>query len=374
MTGVEIKYQPEKARTYLGSPSIVRAADGALVATHDYFGRGCPRNHEAEEALLSVYRSEDDGVTWSNITHVMNAYWSSLFVHRGRLYLIGTSQQYGSIVIRASDDGGFTWTHPGDTHSGVLFEGGFYHDDPNYHCAPVPVLRHEGRLYRAFEDCAGARWGAGFRSLVISASEDDDLLDAASWTMSNKLAFDPAWVPREWGKLENPGWLEGNMAADPHGELWNILRFHAAPRCDVAARVKVHDGGRKLTFDPQSGFITFPGGMSKFSIRKDPETLCYLTLCNHNTDPRHASQRNLLGLASSYDLKTWKINRELLSDDTGLEAEASIRLTGFQYVDWQFDNDDLIYLVRTAYRGAHTFHDANRIVFHRLRDYRRFLP
>ena len=61
----EVKYQPERTLSYLGSPSILRLADGALVATHDYFGlKGCPKNHEAEESLTSVYRSEDDGVTW----------------------------------------------------------------------------------------------------------------------------------------------------------------------------------------------------------------------------------------------------------------------------------------------------------------------
>ena len=46
---------------------------------------------------------------------------------------------------------------------------------------------------------------------------------------------------------------------------------------------------------------------------------------------------------------------------------------GFQYVDWQFDGDDLIYLVRTAYDGAHNYHDSNRITFHRLADFRRLI-
>ena len=49
----------------------------------------------------------------------MNCYWSSLFHHRGAAYILGTSQQYGSIVIRRSDDGGFTWTHPKDAASGL---------------------------------------------------------------------------------------------------------------------------------------------------------------------------------------------------------------------------------------------------------------
>ncbi len=35
--------------------------------------------------------------------------------------------------------------------------------------------------------------------------------------------------------------------------------------------------------------------------------------------------------------------------------------------------EDIIYLVRTAYKGAHNFHDANRITFHRLRAFRSLL-
>lgn len=370
MTFSEVKYQPERTRTYLGSPSLVRLPDGALVATHDYFGAGCPRNHENEEALLSVYRSEDDGQTWQPVTHVMNAYWSTVFVHRQALYLFGVSQQYGSIVIRRSDDGGFTWTHPKDAGHGLLFNGGYYHDDPNYHCAPVPILVHGGRLYRAFEDCSGARWGSGFKSLVVSAPADSDLLNAANWTMSNSLAFDPGWVPPAWGKAENPGWLEGNVVVDRTGVLWNVLRVHATPAADKAAMVRLREDGTCLHFDPDTGFIDFPGGMTKFTIRHDPVTNLYLSLVNNNTDPSRPAQRNILSLAASRDLRTWTVVKRLLEDDSGLPWDLSLRLTGFQYVDWQFDGEDLIYLVRMAHRGARNFHDANRITFHRLERFR----
>ena len=119
----EVKFQSFKSRTYLGSPSIIRLLDGDLLVTHDYFGRGCPRNHEDEEHLTSVYRSGDNGKSWSNITHISNSYWSSLFVHHHSVYLIGVSQQYGTIVIRRSDDGGYTWTHTKDEKTGLLFKG-----------------------------------------------------------------------------------------------------------------------------------------------------------------------------------------------------------------------------------------------------------
>jgi hypothetical protein len=373
MLSSEVKYQPEKTLTFLGSPSLVRLPDGVLVASHDYFGPGCPRNHEAEESLTSIYRSEDNGQSWVNVTHVMNAYWSSLFVHQGALFLFGTSQQYGSIVIRRSDDGGFTWTHPRDEKTGLLFRGGYFHDNPNYHCAPVPILVHEGRLYRGFEDCRDARWGNGFQALVVSAPVDADLLDAANWTMSNKVSFDPAWVPEDWGKLANPGWLEGNVVADRDGQLWDILRFHSDPLADKAAMVKLSADGTTLAFAPADGFIDFPGGMTKFTIRWDESTGQYLALCNNNTDASRPSQRNILSLCASADLRNWRVVKTLVEDTSGLNWPDSLRLTGYQYVDWQFDGDDLIYFVRTAWRGARNFHDANRMIYHVLPDYRQHL-
>jgi hypothetical protein len=39
-------------------------------------------------------------------------------------------------------------------------------------------------------------------------------------------------------------------------------------------------------------------------------------------------------------------------------------------VDWQFEGDDVIAAVRTAFRGAHNFHDSNYIVFQRIPRFR----
>ena len=368
----QIKFQHPKTKTYLGSPSIIRLIGGTMLATHDYFGPGCPKNHENEEHLTSVYRSTDDGATWSNLTHVANAYWSTLFTHQGDVYLIGTSQQYGSIVIRSSD-GHYTWSHPSDDRSGLLFQGGPFHQPPNYHCAPVPILEKDGRLYRAFEDCIPCLWGTGFQSLIISADSSADLLQASSWTMSNKLPFDSSHVPSEWGKLEKPGWLEGNLVETKGGEVWNILRFNSTPIWDKAAVIQVHDGGQKMTFQPNDGFIDFPGGITKFTIRFDSVSELYLTLSNNNPNTENPSRRSVLSLHASENLTDWQHKMTLLQDDSGLPYNQSIELTGFQYPDWQFDGEDIICLVRTAYDGAHNFHDSNRITFHRIKNFRRLI-
>jgi hypothetical protein len=370
---IDHQIQDPATRTYLGSPSILRLDDENLLVTHDYFGPGFPRNHEDEEHLTSVYRSGDDGRTWTNLTHIAGAFWSNLFMHRGAIYLIGTSAQYGSIVIRRGDDGGNTWTHPRDEDTGLIARGGPYHDAPNYHCVPLPVLLRGGRRYRAFEDLDPGVWPTGFRSLVISAPEDADLLAASSWTLSNQLAYDTAWTPRAWGVVDKPGWLEGNIVEAPNGETWNILRFNAWPLVDKAAIVKVAEEGRRCSFDPATGFIDLPGGMSKFTVRRDSVTGAYLIFSNNNTDRAHPAQRNVLSLHASEDLLHWRHLITLLEDDSGLSPKQSSARIGFQYVDWQFDGDDIINVVRAACRGAHNFHDANHIAFARSENFRQLL-
>lgn len=290
------------------------------------------------------------------------------------MYLLGCSQQYGSIVIRRSEDGGYTWTHPTGPNSGLLFPGGSRREPPNYHCAPVPVVKHNGRICRGFEDNTPCSWPEGFQALVISADAGADLLQASAWTMSNRVTFEPQWLPDERQAMKRPGWLEGNVVVTPDNSLCNIMRFNSEPFVDIAAILTLSDDGTELHFDPDTGFIDFPGGMTKFTIRRDPATGLYLSLSNNNIDSNYPSQRNVLSLYASSDLRAWRHRKTLLTDDTDLSHEQSIRLTAFQYVDWHFDGDDIIYLSRTAYDGAVRYHDANRITYHTIASYRSLLP
>lgn len=342
--GVVIDRSPDPARVYIGSPSIAVLPDGRYVASHDWFGPG------TKNRRTTVFGSRDRGRTWQRLTGLDGQWWSSLFVHRGGLYIMGTSGQWGNAVIRRSTDGGKTWTTPVDSDTGLLAGGG------QYHCAPVPVVVHRGRIWRAMEDRDPPEgWGRTFRSFVMSAPAEADLLKAQSWTFSNRIHLDPKWL-----KAQNPGWLEGNVVVTPEGKLVNILRVND-DRGDRAAIVRISDDGKTVSFDPNNDFIDFPGGRTKFTIRYDPASRRYWSLVNKQRNP--TAYRNILALTSSEDLRNWTIHSIILRHDDPKNH-------AFQYVDWLFEDNAIIAVSRTAWDGSHRAHDANYMTFHRIRDFR----
>ncbi len=356
--GVVIDHCPAATGLYIGSPSLAILPDGSYVASHDLFG---PKSNESVRAVTRVFRSEDKGKTWAKAAELQGQFWSSLFVHNGALYILGTWSQYGDVVIRRSTDGGKTWTEPKDAASGLILTDG------RYHCAPVPVIVHNGRVWRAMEDAFGAGgWGKHFRAFMMSAPADGDLLKAESWTCSNRLARDPKWLE---GKFN--GWLEGNAVVTRDGRLVDILRVDAPSDDEKAAIVEISPDGKAATFDPERGFISFPGGAKKFTIRFDAASGLYWSLANH-VPPKHRrgmpnQTRNTLALIASPDLRAWTVRATLLEHPDPVKH-------GFQYVDWHFEGDDIVAVSRTAYDdglgGAHNHHDANFMTFHRVGGFR----
>jgi len=54
----------------------------------------------------------------------------------------------------------------------------------------------------------------------------------------------------------------------------------------------------------------------------------------------------------------------------------AVKTVGFQYVDWLFEDEDIIAVVRTAFdeadgTPAHNMHDANWLTFHRIEQFRK---
>ena len=360
--GVVIAHSPAASGIFIGSPSLAVLPNGDYAASHDEFG---PESSEHTAAVSHVFRSQDRGASWRRIATVRGQFWSTLFVQRGDLYLLGTDRHHGNAVIRRSRDGGATWTTPATAATGLI------RGDGEYHCAPVPVLEHAGRLWRAMEwRHPPVGWGVNYRAGMLSAPAGADLLDAAQWTVSEFLPSDQSWNGGDFN-----AWLEGNAVVAPDGALLNVLRVQTRSPDEKAALVRVAADGKSLAFDPAEGFAAFPGGAKKFAIRADPQTKLYFALATivHEScrAPNPGAIRNTLALTSSPDLKTWTVRRVLLH-------HPDVAKHGYQYPDWPFDGEDIIAVVRTAYDdglgGARNNHDANFMTFHRFADFRRPLP
>ncbi len=356
--GVVINYIPSDTKIYVGSPGIAVLPNGHYLAKHDEFG---PKSTENTIAVSPVFRSVDRGLSWERVATVKGMYWASIFVHQGDAYLIGTSKQHGYVVISRSRDEGITWTEPKDKSSGLLI------DDGEYHCAPVPIVVHRGRIWRAMEDAMGpGGWGSHFRAFMMSAPMDSDLLKADSWVSSNHLGRDPRWLGGEFR-----GWLEGNAVVTPEGKVVDMLRVDYRAGSEKAAIIEISADGAKATFDPATGFVDFPGGAKKFTIRFDPATKMYWTLSNpvlpKHKDPDPGRVRNAVALMRSADLRNWEMRCIVL-------YHPDVSKHGCQYLDWLFEGDDMIVASRTAWgegtAAAPRQHDANYLTFHRIKDFR----
>lgn len=358
--GVVVSHIPAINKTYIGSPGICILPNGDYVASHDHFG---PATTEFEQALTAVYKSTDKGKTWKKISEIKGQFWSNLFVHEKVLYIMGTWKHHGNLIIRRSLDGGNSWSEPADSSTGLLRAG-------EYHTAPMPMVIHHGRIWRAIENAKSdtPKWGLRYSAMVISAPKDANLLNAASWTTTNFLPYNATYLDGKFG-----GWIEGNVVVTPEGKLVDILRVATSEKGRaLAAVVNISEDGLTASFDPSAGFMDFVGGATKFSIRYDEKSNRYWTICNRmdkaffNMDA--GSVRNTLVLKSSSDLKNWTIHKVLLH-------HPEVKNHGFQYIDWQFEKRDIIFLSRTAWDEAsgvaHNFHDANYLTFHRINNFRR---
>ena len=357
LPGIVINHSPASKGKYLGSPSICILPNGRYVVSHDYFG---PKTKEFETAITDIFVSDDKGATWQKSASLRGQFWSSLFYHNEAIYILGTCRHHGNIVIRKSTDGGQTWSNPYNAENGLLVEG-------EYHTAPTPVLVHNGRIYKAFEYATHKvrKWGRRYSAMALSAPANADLLDAKSWRCSNIIYSDPAWLEGEFR-----GWLEGNIVYDhKNKQLLNILRVGTNKGAGVehCARVEVSSNGKQISFDAEKGFMPFPGGAKKFTIRYDERTGKYWTLVN-NTDPeklviKNDKTRNTLSLYSSTDLMEWKKERTIVD-------HPDVMYHGVQYVDWVFDGNDIVAVIRTAWEDeegqAHNQHDSNYVLFHRI--------
>ena len=329
----------------LCSPSIVRHPSGCLLASMDVFASRQP------QCLELIFRSDDNGETWQYVSELYPCFWGKMFIHRGALYMLGVSTEYGDLLIGRSDDAGKTFGVPT-----VLLRGTSGFQQKGVHKNPQPVVRYGGRIWETLE------WGSWasreHAAMCMSIDENDDLLDASKWSFSEPLPHNSAWP----GALEDARGetIEGCLSVAPDGRLYNVMRYH---NCDYALALKVFpdEPERQLEFDH---FIRFPGSSVKFEIKWDAQSKRYLSIVCYR-DEIHRSGRNLLTLISSPDMENWTKVCDIFDYSHLPENEV-----GFQYIDFEMEGEDILFLSRTAWNGARNHHDANFSVFSRIRRFR----
>lgn len=273
--------------------------------------------------------------------------------------MLGVSSEYGDLLIGRSEDGGKTFGTPT-----VLLRGSCHFGYPGIHKNPQNVVLYQGRIYETLEWGCWAN-GIGHAAMVMSCEENADLLDAENWHFTPPVPYNPEWPGTAVGK--STGNIEGTLVVFPDGKLYNVMRYgigDAEPSYGLvlAYRVETKDPDAPLVY---SHTIGLPGNHSKFMIRQDPQSGRYYTIISRITSHESRNNRNLLSLMVSENAENWKLVCDLIDC-----RQEDPKMVGFQYVDFEFDDDDLIWLCRTAMNGARNFHDANYSTFHRLKEFR----
>ena len=356
-TVVNYLHPEDTAYEYSGralcSPSLIRLTSGVLLASMDLFAPGAPQN------LTLVYRSEDNGATWHYQNELFPCYWAKMFLHRGELYMLGVSNEYGDLLIGKSTDEGRTYEAPT-----VIMRGSCSCKTAGIGRTPQNIFEHKGRLYTSFEWGA---WAVGYHAAcIISCDADGDLLDADNWKVSYPLKFDPTWEGVE--PYPSNGMLEGTVTLAPDGKLVAIYRYDM-----TKTEVKY---GKILSFEIDPDDPTAPikyqktikcdGHHSKFIIQKDEPSGYYSSIISRITDKNKDYDRRLLSLVRSKELDEF----ELVCDLYDLRDRAEWNEEGMQYVDFFFEGDDILFLSRTSMNGGNNFHDANYSTFHRIKNFR----
>lgn len=402
--GTVIHYSPRTSGNYLGSPAIVILPNGDYLASHDNFG---PGSTEATLGQTFLYRSANRGTNWTLLGQMNEMvaglpdddgqFWNHFFQLNGELYGIGSSCGSGGfLILRRATNNGAQWSHadPAPGYSGHLFPG------TNWGAGHMLVI-HEGRIWLPVQRGRGTGIFGDSYAAAISARTNSDLLLPASWSVATTVTPSAVWLDGTFS-----GWLEGNAVVDRLGGLVMMLRVDNRYPNNLgiggkAAIIRVHPAGGTNattsfsggTFEPAdpngSGFVDFPGGITRFTVRFDPASQKFWTLCNYIPRKFRTSAYNgerfraILALASSPDLRDWTVERfvmfddRLYSDDPTAVASAfdgNQTDSGFQYADWVFDGNDLVATVRTGFcddlGGSNNGHDANYYLFRRVENFR----
>ena len=313
---------------------------------------------ESPQNLTLIFRSDDDGKTWHYLSELMPCFWGKLFIHKGILYMLSVSTEYGDLLIGKSEDGGKTFSAPITLLRGSNGKQGY----AGIHKNPQNVVCHNGRIYNTLEWGSWLDKGYFHGAMVMSCDENADLLDPASWHFTPPVVHDPNW--KGAAPDGSKGNIEGTLVVAPDGKLYNYMRYQTQAEKKILVFSVPADPDAPIEY---SHPVDFEGNLSKFMIKYDEVSRKYLSIISRRLDDP-VTARNLLSLVASSDLEHWETVTDLIDrryDDP--------KMVGFQYVDFEIEGEDIIYLSRTAMNQAKNYHDANYSTFHRVENFRNLL-
>ena len=253
-----------------------------------------PRRTEHQEALTAVFRSADRGKSWARVSEIHGAFWSSLFVHRGALYLLGPDRHHGNILIRRSTDGGEHWTTPTDSAH-----------RPAPRQRRVPLRPDAGDRARRTA-LARVRVAQSARGLGHQLPRRH-AVGAGGRGPAQRGKLDVQQLPAQRPHVERRrhGRLAGRQR---RGRAGRPAGGRPARADAIAGRERPPSSAsaptaRRRRSTRRTGFVDFPGGAKKFAIRFDPQSKQYWSLASI-VHERHRAEnpgsiRNTLALTCS---------------------------------------------------------------------------
>lgn len=399
---------PSPTSTFVGSPGITRLPNGRIVVTMDLGNRWADWKYMKPKDLSKngkVFVSDDHGETFRQ-TAEYPFFHARPFWAGNALYVLGHCQD---IMVARSDDFGETWTE-----AYPLTEG------QKWHQAPCNVHYANGNVYLVMErmgylDFRG--WGVNaLAPVLLRGAESADLTRRENWTFASELVFRDALDALELdyfgvpffhtertehadtasnapGRKAAPaGWLETNVVQftdpdhywyDPQGKTFHLWMRANTGGTGYAAIAKVveHDDGTMTTMleTVPSGkkvvFVPCPGGQMKFHILYDEQTRLYWLLSSQARDSMTRAERLP---ADRYGLPNNERDRLQLHFSkncvdwcfAGLVSAGEFARDSRQYGSMAIDGDDLHVVSRSGGEHSSNAHDAYRLTFHTIRNFR----
>lgn len=358
-------YYPEDAYDYTMPTYTCYYSPGILAVGETIYTsvEHCQvRDGDELNSKTVIRKSTDGGETWEVTHEVERLKWASMFLVGEDIYIVGFLKDAktwsgGMWIGQIVDDG-----NSKTTETVKLFK---LWDDVSAIFEPLVV---DGILYLPLD------------TTVASISVEHDLTVPENWTRTqdSETLISRSWFQNLTGKtLDDLGTaecLEGNIVRGKDGKIYVIYRIESQPHGNYAVMLEVSEDRTRLNLLPDNGsLLDLPTTVSRFVIKYDESIQKYICISNWYLTKNACRARNVLGISVSDDLVVWTQVDTLLVERDMINTECSCWKTAFQYVDWDFDGEDLVLAVRETVGYSNTFHDGKYFTFYRVSNYRSLL-